>query len=311
MKGLFIINPNAGMRIFQSGAHDVAKHLAAAGLLTDWRFVYTQKGGDAFDATSKLSPGEYDFVLTAGGDGTINETVNGLVTSDCGIPMLPLGAGTTNDFVTALGIGRTPATIEGLIKEYCVKDVDVGVCNGHYFINVTSGGVISAIAHSIPAEQKAQFGILAYYSVGLKELGEGNLPTSRIRFKTPEETFEESVFLLVVANSCQAGGFQNIAPRSKLDDGLFDVCIVRTLGHFDVLPIISLMQAGQHTNDKRIRYFQTSAISAELVDGDGPFMLDYDGESAGPMPLDVRMSDRKLKLIVPGRSLKVKKLFGS
>lgn len=311
MKGLFVINPNAGMRMFQQGAHEVAKHLLQNGTINYCSILYTRKGGDAFEITSGLKPGEWDFVLAAGGDGTVNEVVNGLATSNCGIPLLILGAGTTNDFITAVGIGRTPATLERLIKDFCVKEADIGVCNGHYFLNSCSGGVISNIAHSISPEQKAQFGILAYYSAGLSEIVEGNFKTAKIRITTPEETFDEEVFLLVIANSCQAGGFQNVAPKSRLNDGLLDVVLIKDVGAFDILPLIGMIQTGQHLNDKHIRFFQTNELRAELLDGDREFKLDYDGEFAGDMPLNVSVSDRKLKLIVPRRSLKVRRLFGS
>ena len=69
MKGLFVINPNAGMRMFQQGAHEVAKHLLQNGTIDYCSILYTRKGGDAFEITSSLKPGEWDFVLAAGGDG--------------------------------------------------------------------------------------------------------------------------------------------------------------------------------------------------------------------------------------------------
>ncbi|MCR5694331.1 MAG: diacylglycerol kinase family lipid kinase [Clostridia bacterium] len=311
MKALFIVNPNAGLRVFQNIAYDVARHLLQSGDLDVCQFLYTKKGGDAFEATAGLKPGEWDFVLAAGGDGTVNEVVNGLMTSDCGIPLLVLPAGTTNDFATALGIGRSSLALEKLVKSFCVKDVDVGVCNGRYFLNSASGGVISNIAHNIPPEQKAQFGILAYYSAGLKEFGDGNFTTSRLRITTKEETFEEDVFLLVIANSFQAGGFQNLAPAAKLDDGLMDVFVVRNVGPFDVIPLVSMIQTGQHVKDeKHFKCIKTDGMHVELL-GDGLFSLDCDGESLGKMPMDFKVSEKKLKLLVPANSPKTKKLFSS
>ena len=311
LKALFIINPNSGMRIIQVQALEMAKHLIKKRILESCNIISTQKGGDAFEITSKLHPGDWDFVLAAGGDGTINEVVSGLVTSDCGIPLLILGAGTTNDFATAVGIGKTAMTLEKLVKDFCVKDVDVGECNGHYFLNVVVGGTISNIAHSIPADQKAQFGILAYYFAGLKELGDGSFKNTKLRLTVNGETFDEDVFLLVVANSCQAGGFGSVAPKAKLDDGLFDVLVIKGIEKVDVIPLYSLIQSGKHLDSKYCRFFQTKAVHAELLEEGTGFQLDYDGERAGNMPLDIAVSDRKLKLIVPKRSAKTRKLFGA
>ncbi|MCR5056241.1 MAG: diacylglycerol kinase family lipid kinase [Clostridia bacterium] len=309
-RALFLINPNAGQRTFQANALNLAKRLLQKHLLFSCNIIYTQKGGDAFEVTSKLKPGEYDFLLAAGGDGTINEVVSGLVTSDCKIPLLILGAGTTNDFATAVGIGKDPMTLERLVKDFCVRDVDVGVLNGHPFLNVAAGGVISNIAHTIPASQKARFGILAYYFTGLKELGDDkNYRNTRIRFTINGETFEEGVFIMIVANSCQTGGFGKVAPGAKLDDGLLEVVIFKDIKKNDVLPLYSLLQSGKHIDSRYVRYLQTDAIHAELIDTDTGFMLDYDGEYAGNMPLDITVSDRKLKLIVPKNSLKTKRLF--
>ncbi len=309
-RALFLINPNAGQRTFQANALNLVGNLLKKRFLSNCNVFYTQKGGDAFEITSKLRPDDYDFVLAAGGDGTINEVVSGLVTSDCRIPLLILGAGTTNDFATAVGIGKTPKTLEKLVRDFCVKDVDVGVCNGHPFLNVAAGGVISNIAHTIPASQKARFGILAYYFTGLKELGDDkNYRNTRIRFTVGGETFEENVFIVIVANSCQTGGFGKVAPRAKLDDGLLEVIIFHDIGKADVLPLYGMLQSGKHIDSKYVHYFQTNALRAELIDKDTGFMLDYDGESAGDMPLDIGVSDKKLRLIVPKKSLKTQRLF--
>lgn len=312
MKALFIINPNAGLRNRQIRTHGLAKRLFKKRKLEKCEIVYTQKGGDAFAITSGLAPGEWDFVLAAGGDGTMNEVVSGLVTSDCGIPLLMLGAGTTNDFVTALGIGGSVSRLEKLVNDFCVRDVDIGICNGNYFLNVASGGIIPSIAHSIPADEKAHFGILAYYFAGLGKLVKGNFKTTKLYFTTRDETFEEDVFMLVISNSRRTGGFGRVSPKAKLDDGKFDVCIMRGIKRKDMIPLYLKIRTGRHIYDKRlIRYFQTDMIKVEQREGVDSFNLDYDGENAGGMPLDISLADRKLKLIVPGKSSKTKKLFGS
>ena len=309
VKGLYIINPNSGMRFLQGNAHTMARNMLKNGKLDECRFVYTRKGGDGFAAAASLKPGEFDFVLAAGGDGTVSEVVNGLMTSGCGIPLLILGAGTTNDFSSALGLGTGPLVLERLATDYYVREVDVGICNGRYFTNVTSGGMLSDIAHSTSPELKSVYGKMAYYAEGMRELGSLKLTSTRLRYISDKETIEEDTFLFAVVNSCQSGGFNRIAPLAKLDDGKIDVCIIKTIAPTDVIPLFNNIQMGMHPNDRNVRYFQTKKLRIELCNEADSFTVDCDGENAGSMPLEISVAPEKLKLIVPKQSAKAKKLF--
>ncbi|MBR5006462.1 MAG: diacylglycerol kinase family lipid kinase [Clostridia bacterium] len=309
MKGLYIVNPNSGMRILQVNAHTMARNMLRNGKLTECRFVYTQKGGDGFDAAAALKPGEYDFVLAAGGDGTVSEVVNGLMTSGCGIPLLILGAGTTNDFSTVLDLGTGPLTLERLATDYYVREVDVGICNGRYFTNVTAGGMLTAIAHSTSPELKSVYGKMAYYAEGMRELGSFKLTSTRLRYISDKETIEEDTFLFAVANSTQSGGFSRIAPLAKLDDGKIDVCILKPFVPAEMIPLFNKIQTGMHPTDRNVKYFQTKKLRIELCNEEDSVAVDCDGENAGSMPLEISVAPEKLKLIVPRHSTKAKKLF--
>ena len=311
MKALMIINPMSGMRIMQNNAHQLEKRLLKNGKLTDVRIVYTTGNGDATRVASELSPGEYDFVLAVGGDGTVHEVVNGLMLSECGIPLLVLGAGTTNDIVGALGISNNALALETYINDFCVRDVDVGICNGKYFLNVASVGMLSDIAHTVTPEQKSALGKVAYYAQVMMELGAFKFNTERFKFTTDTEEFEEDVFLFAATNTRQSGGFRNLAPQAKLDDGLLDVFIMRGIRQNDVLPLFGKIQAGTHTTDKNIRYFQTSSLVVDYAGERGTFAVDCDGEDFGLLPITISVAPRKLKLLVPRNSAKAKKHFST
>ena len=311
MKALMIINPMSGLRIMQNNAHQLERRLLKNGTLSEVKIVYTGGHGDATRAAAALSPGEYDFVLAAGGDGTINEVVNGLMISGCGIPLLLLGAGTTNDFVSALGMSGSTMALENMISDFCVKDVDVGVCNGKYFMNVTSVGMLSDIAHTVTPEQKSALGKMAYYAQGMMELGALKFSTERFHFITDTDEFDEDVFLMVASNTSQSGGFKKLAPLAKLDDGLLDVCIMRKIRQNDILPLFGKIQSGTHINDKNIRYFQTTKLVMDFAGEPCTFTVDCDGEDFGKLPITVSVAPTRLKLLVPRNSVRAKKLFSS
>lgn len=308
MKSLFIVNPSSGMQYVQNSTHSLVKMLLKNKIVQENHTFYTQKGGDAYERAKAVKKGEYGVIVAVGGDGTVNEVMNGIIDGGSETPMTILGAGTTNDFATILGIGKSAQSLYKVIRDYDVRDVDVGMMNGHYFLNVASGGMLSDIAHNVSTESKTALGRLAYYGEGAKELASLNLRTSMIHYEWDDGEFDEDTFLLVVCNSCQSGGFNKIAPQAKLNDGLLDVCIVKKIAIPEVVPVFAEIMAGRHPKSSKVRYFQTKHLKAVRVNKEDKFTLDYDGEIAGEMPMEAVAVPGKLKMLV-AKSRKVDKLF--
>lgn len=309
MRSLFIVNPEAGIKVLQKNVHTLSRLLLQTKTVSENTVFYTQKKDDAYEKAKSLKKNEFDFVVAVGGDGTVNEVVRGIVEGGSEIPLTILGAGTTNDFVNALGMGSGANAMLKIIRDFNVRDVDVGNMNGHLFINVASGGLISEIAHRITNEQKSAIGNLAYYVEGAKELTNiKKLKTARLHYVWDEGEFDEDTFLLIVCNSCQSGGFQKIAPLAKLDDGLLDVCIIKKIGGMDIVPVFNKIQSGAHINDPRVTYFKTRSLFVTKVNENEHFSLDYDGEDGGDMPMRVSSGMQKIKMIVP-KTGKAKRLF--
>lgn len=310
MKGMFVVNPTSGMQVHQNTAHLAARKMLREGIVTEANFVYTTGKGSACDAVSRLRPGEYDFVMAVGGDGTVNEVVNGLVAGGSDIPLAILRAGTTNDFATAMGLPTEPNGIARMVSEYRTERIDVGRINGRYFLNVAAGGLLSEIAHNVPSESKSVLGRLAYYLEGLKEISSLHFETEPIRYETESESFEAETFLLIVSNSCSVGGFANIAPRAKVNDGLFDVCIIKAVTPVDVVPLFTQINVGTHIHDKKcVSYFQTPRLRVTDLRPSSAFGVDYDGERGDPMPLEIEVVPGAVRMLVPGWTKKTKKMF--
>ncbi|MDR4200793.1 YegS/Rv2252/BmrU family lipid kinase, partial [Bacillus altitudinis] len=127
--------------------------------------------GDATQAAENAAQRDFDLIVAAGGDGTINEVVNGLAPLEKRPKLGIIPVGTTNDFARALGIPRegvlkaTDAIIDGV-----AKPLDIGKVNGHYFINIAGGGRLTELTYEVPSKLKTMLGQLAYYLKGMEML---------------------------------------------------------------------------------------------------------------------------------------------
>lgn len=112
MKGLFIINPSSGRQNFHDKLKEITGSLIMDQICSTIDVFYTEKQDDALNRAAALQPEEYDFVVAVGGDGTLNEVINGIILSGSHIPVAVISAGTVNDFANYLKLPQTP-------KEFC------------------------------------------------------------------------------------------------------------------------------------------------------------------------------------------------
>ena len=301
MKGLAIINPSSGKQVLQRNALEALHLILEAGIVEEIHLFYTQKKDDATHRAAAIQEGEYGFVMAVGGDGTVNEVVNGLIESHTMTPLVIIGAGTTNDFATAMGLPKRPADICEMVKNMYTAKADVGKINDKYFLNVAAGGLLSEVAHKVTSDLKTSFGKLAYYIAGMKDLSSLKLDTVPLQFELDNgETFSEDVFLFVIANTRSVGGFSRIAPKAMINDGKFDLCIIKKVEPLDVIPLALKIQAGNHLNSPLIGYYQSSSIRITPLDQEAEtFPVDYDGENGGTVPIEVTTYKEAINLVVP------------
>ena len=260
---------------------------------------YTEKQDDAQNKAASLQPGEYDFVVAVGGDGTLNEVINGIIISKSEIPVAVISAGTVNDFATYLNLTQTPAEFCKMIKNFQLKRVDAGRVNQKYFINVVAAGLLSDIGFKVDKDKKAVLGKLAYYLEGAIDLPKQFSKTLNLRFITEEKTMEEEVFLFMVTNSQSVGGFREMAPLASTSDGKLDVVIIRKMDIFQVTPLLIGLVQGEHVNHPSVEYFQTQKLTIENMD-DQEINVDYDGEKLmDGFPIQIEMIPGAIQIVVP------------
>jgi len=306
LKGLVIVNPSSGKQQYQKVALMAAHRLLSTKICTDIHLNYTRKKGDAYDFAYAPNENEYDFIIAVGGDGTINEVINGILDKKSNIPLAIIPAGTSNDFATIIGLPKDEKKICKMIEQMNVEIVDVGKFNDTYFLNVVAGGILPEIAHKVSIEAKTYFGKFAYYLEGVKDISNLRLDTVPLLFEYDGKSVIEDVFLFIISNSTSAGGFQNIAPKAKLNDGLFDVFVLKKVEPYNILSTFMQIATGQFEGNNKISYFQTSKITISGAYGDVKFPLDYDGENGDNVPITIEVIPSAIKLVVPLKNKKFK-----
>ena len=300
MKGLFIINPSSGKQNIDSMLREIMATLIPDQICSHVDVFYTKGKDDAKNRAAELKPGDYDFIVSVGGDGTLNEVTNGLILSESNIPMAIISAGTVNDFATYMKLPQTADGFCQMIKDFQTKKVDVGRVNNEYFINVLAAGMLTDIAYKVPKDKKAVLGKMAYYLEGVKEFPKQLSQNMTLTFNSKEYSGTEDIMLFLVANSKSVGGFADAAPLASVSDGYLDVMIIKKMALLTEAPdlIFKLFQ-GEHPKHPSIEYFQTKELSVLPTEQTAGIAIDYDGEILEEgLPVDISIVPEALNLII-------------
>lgn len=225
-KLLYIYNPAAGRRTAKASLSDVVEVFSRQGY--EITVHPTQGRGDATRTVLK-DGGGFDRVVCCGGDGTLNETVQGLLALPADKrPVLGyIPAGTTNDFSRTLELPRTLPELAEAAGAGTPRPIDVGEAAGRPFTYVAAFGLFTDVSYSTPQANKNLLGHFAYLLEGMGRLA--SIPSYHMKVSTPEGKEVEGDFIYgMVGNTVSVGGLVNL-PRDKvlLDDGRFEVILIR------------------------------------------------------------------------------------
>lgn len=253
----------------------------------------TREKGDARRLAAQA--GAVDLVIAAGGDGTLNEVVHGLMDlSQVARPVLGIVAlGTANDFATGSGIPQDPEQAVALCLDGTAVPVDVGKANEHWFLNAASIGFGAEITATTPPELKQVLGPVAYTVMGA--ILATNLHLYGGRLILPDRDVTGSGLVAIVGNGCQTGGGIRVTPRARIDDGLLDVLVVR------IIPPRSLLSAARELQElspdgEYVSYWQ---VPWAEVRADKPIPVNLDGEPVRFSSVRYEAVSRAIQLIVP------------
>lgn len=287
-----IYNPTSGRESFKKNLPDVLDILENAGYETSCHA--TTKSGDAIAEARLAVERRFDLVIAAGGDGTINEVVNGMAEQEYRPKLGVIPVGTTNDFARALQIPRDITAAAEIIAKGDTIPIDIGRMDDKYFINIAGGGRLTELTYDVPSKLKTMIGQLAYYLKGIEMLP--SLKATNVRIEYDGKLFEGQVMLFLVALTNSVGGFEKLSPNSSINDGMFSLLILKDTNLADFIRIASLAIRGEHINDPDVLYTKANRIK---VTSDEKVQLNLDGEFGGLLPAEFVNLYRHLEVFVP------------
>lgn len=271
---LFVVNPNSGKGEMRHHIVDCVDAFVRAEF--EVTLYTTQKSGDATRIVIERGA-EFDRIVCSGGDGTLNETVAGLMALNEKPALGYIPSGTTNDFASSLKIPKNPIEATNLIIDGKPYHVDVGQFNDRYFTYVAGFGAFTEVSYSTPQVSKNTLGRLAYILEGIKSLH--TLRPYSVTVKTDEQIISDKFIFGMVTNATTVGGFKGIIANDVgLDDGLFEIFLAKApTNPIELQMTINELLVSPDTN-KFITRFKAQRVEF-ISDEEIPWTLD--GEFGG------------------------------
>ncbi|WP_070120938.1 diacylglycerol kinase [Bacillus marinisedimentorum] len=294
-KARIIYNPTSGREAVKRALPDILIKLEGAGYEASAHA--TKCEGDAIDAARTAAERGYDLVVAAGGDGTINEVINGLAEMPNRPKLGIIPVGTTNDFARAIHVPRSIEKACDILVEGHTMPLDIGKVNEKYFMNIAGGGRITELSYEVPSKLKTVLGQLAYYLKGIEMLP--SFRPTKVSIEYDGKMYEGEVMLFLVSNTNSVGGFEKLAPDASFYDGMFDLLILKKINLADFVRIASQALRGDHLKDANIIYTKANRIKVKT---DDKIQLNLDGEYGGLAPAEFVNLYHHLEVIVPEKT---------
>lgn len=291
---LVIINPVSGGGRARRYVMDLQLQLSR--MFDSLEVKFTGGAGDATRFAFDAAMAGYEAVFCMGGDGTVNETVNGLAKAGGKTKFGFVPVGTVNDLARALKIPLRPVEAIHALKHCTLRQVDVGRCNDQYFCNNIAAGVIPKVVEEVTPKEKALLGPLAYFVKGGQALFTTKDYTFRI--ETEETSFEtRSPLVLALLTNC-VSSFERFMPVASVDDGYMRIIIFKEYFIMDILRILPLIISGSIYTSKYVTILKVKKASITLLD-DIELPTNMDGNKGPLMPVHLEVLHNLLEVYVP------------
>ncbi len=255
----------------------------------DAQIVVTTERGEARAIAAQAARDGKRIVVAAGGDGTINEVVNGLAGSATALGVLPVG--TMNVFAAELGVPTGLREAWRVIKSGETRTIDLARANRHYFVQLAGVGLDAQVVKETSWSSKKAFGPLSYL-----------FSTAQIAARKPPRIVVESDTksadgsFVLIGNGRLYGGPIAFFKKARVDDGLLDVLIFKKMSHLDLARYFAHIVMGRHTGLSDVEYFQAGKVQ---IHSEESVPVEVDGELVTELPVTFRISSKKLRVLVP------------
>jgi len=287
-----IFNPTSGGGRFRRDLPLITGSLRGLGFEVDE--LPTEHAGHATELARDAARRGCDLVCAIGGDGTVNEVVNGIAGSDVTFAIIPTG--TVNVLAMELGIPLDPPDACKLAAQGHAIDIDLGLAGERYFALMAGVGVDAAVIAGMNPVMKKALKEAAFAIQGLATVLTGDFP--KIRVETGGRCIDG--YFVVVGNSSNYGGAFGITPAADMRDGLLDVCVMTDKSFVQMSLYWLAAMVSSHLRNSNVEYFRATDIDLSLAPGEeGEVLVQTDGEVAGKLPLACHVVPRALNVITP------------
>ena len=295
-----IVNPVAPNLPSRRHLREAASWLHSQGWQADWAF--TRSSGDATAMAARAAQQGRSLVVVCGGDGTLNETVNGLAGSETALAVIP--AGTANVWAKEVGIPRQPIAALEVTVGGQARRMDLGRASappgegGRYFFLMAGLGLDGGIAASLPLNIKRYLGATTY---AIMAAGQSlRYRGQRVRLIVDGEPLETRLLMMVVGNTRHYAGITQVTPRAYADDGLLDVCIFQGRHTLDIILHTLRVAAQAHLRASPVLYRRVRRLE---VHSETPLPVQLDGDFYAGYPTVFEVVPAALTVMVPRKRL--------
>jgi YegS/Rv2252/BmrU family lipid kinase len=287
MKILIIANPNAG-GFKKISTERLKEYLTGKGAFVT--LTLTTKKGNAKEIAENVEEGEYDVVAAAGGDGTVNEVVNGLAGRGISLGVIPMG--TVNVFALETGIPFSPLKACDVILKNHVTKINLGRVDLRYFTLMVSTGFDAHVAYRIHGGLKSFLGMLAYFIHGLLLIIFYKFP--KITVTTDDGVYHG--YTVIISNMKLYAGRVTVTPEASFTKDDFEVCILTKKGIGAVFKFLFYVLFKSQRLYKALTFFKAKELK---LTSDAPCHVQVDGDGIGSLPKKVTIVKDALSVVLP------------
>ncbi len=294
-RALMIINPTAGKKTVRGSALTIIDTLCKDGYAPT--VLTTSARGDATRFAKEMG-GECDIVVCCGGDGTLNETITGLMEGGHRTPIGYIPCGSTNDMANSLGLPKSIAKAAKVVVDGEPGYHDIGrFGDSRYFTYIASFGAFTQVSYTTPQSTKNLFGHFAYVMEGAKELG--NLKSYHVKLSFDDQVIEDDFIYVSITNTTSFAGLFSFPPdKVTLNDGMFELLLIKTPKNpIDTSSILLNLSKRDFTSDKNMMLFHTANIKVETEES---IVWTIDGECSGEIKdVEINAIPDTMSIILP------------
>lgn len=290
---LVIINPSSGKEQATEYEEQIRETLQDA--YSEITVKYTEGEGDATRFAKEAAENNYDFVVSLGGDGSVNETVNGLAPFNNPPKLGIIPMGTVNDLARSLNIPMKPVDAIKLLVSGIETKIDVGMANDEiYFTNILGIGSTAKAIHQVDSAEKSKIGPIAYLKAIGKEIMDDR--TFPIKFEMEEHTWEGDVSVVLISLIDSLGGIKTIVNEVENGDGNFHIFAFKHLNLTELAKMTPSILMGKLKESENVQYFKTRQVNITTSAGETQ-ESDIDGEQGPNLPLNLKVLQQHITII--------------